>query len=168
MTTEFLVTVTGRDQRDLLHRISKIAVTHHASMLKSKLVHIEGTFAGLIKMRVDQEHGNALKQELLSTDGLEVKIRTLYDDHADHQSQYRLVIDASDQAGIIHDLTELLSANSIDILHVETQRLPIQELGDTVFSGQLELSIPDDVDMTTLKQQLHQLKCAPKVHLTLS
>ncbi|MEH6453681.1 MAG: ACT domain-containing protein, partial [Psychromonas sp.] len=68
-----------------------------------------------------------------------------------------LEIDGKDRAGLVNDISEVLSENSINIENMECHRLGLPDISGLVFTSKFKITAADDFDEALLIQSLHNI-----------
>jgi len=165
MSTQFMVTVTGADRSGLVRQLAEKTHLRGGKWLDSKIVHLEGLFAGIIKIDIPDSAAQALKSELQALEGLQIVFAEPEMMEKVPLSTLILNIKATDRPGIISDITHLLMDNSVTVEHMECHRFDVSGISNTVFSANLVLSVPLDTDSKSLVEALEALGDGMRVEL---
>src|SRR5688572_15511645 len=71
--TSLVLTILGEDRPGLVEQIAKLVADHHGNWLESRMAHLAGQFAGILRVEVDAAHAESLTSSLagLAQSGLE-------------------------------------------------------------------------------------------------
>jgi len=165
MSTQFMVTVTGADRSGLVRQLAEKTHLRGGKWLDSKIVHLEGLFAGIIKIDIPDNAAQTLKKELQALEGLELSFAEPSVTEKVPSSIVNLNVKATDRPGIISDITHLLMDNSVSVEHMECHRFDVSGISNTVFSANLVLAVPLDMDSKSLVEELEALGDGMRVEL---
>jgi glycine cleavage system regulatory protein len=79
MPTSLVLTVLGEDRPGLVEALSHIIAAHEGNWLESRMAHLAGQFAGILRASVPEGNATALLTALqgLAEHGLQVVVRAL-------------------------------------------------------------------------------------------
>src|SRR5688500_4701620 len=71
--TSLVLTVLGPDRPGMVEQIARLVAEHNGNWLESRMAHLAGHFAGILRVDVDADRADALTQSLrgLASAGLE-------------------------------------------------------------------------------------------------
>ncbi|MFP8873869.1 MAG: hypothetical protein VCB42_04875, partial [Myxococcota bacterium] len=70
---------------------------------------------------------------------------------------YRLRIYAMDQPGIVHQITDVLHRSSVNVEELETRSQPSPQSGAPLFSLELRMTVPPQLPIRTLREELTEV-----------
>src|SRR2546428_9840486 len=107
MPTSLVLTVLGEDRPGLVEALSHIITAHEGNWLESRMAHLAGQFAGILRASVPDAHAAVLINALqgLASHGLQVVVAQSTTDEPARDSRW-LTLDlvGNDHLGIIRDL----------------------------------------------------------------
>ncbi|MEM7408916.1 MAG: ACT domain-containing protein [Myxococcota bacterium] len=162
-----VLTVIGPDRPGLVEALSRVIADHRANWLESRMAHLAGQFAGLLRVSVAPERADALAAalEALSTTGLRV-IATRAADHAPPtQPRLRLEGVGLDRPGIVRELSAALAARGVNVEELTSHTSSAPMSGETLFHVTAHLRAPDEVD--ALRPVLEKLADELAIEVTL-
>ena len=160
---QLVITAVGADRPGLVEEFSGCLLDAGANLADSRMVNLRGQFALIILAEAPGESIDAIQQAVEQTAqriGLTVSIVPQTHEPAAEQRAglpLRLRTSAMDQPGIVHRITRLLYSHGINIEELETRLQPGSYTGTPLFSLDLRMTLPPDVQLRTLRAELDQL-----------
>lgn len=160
MSTCFIATVSGSFSPDILSSLAELTRSHQAQWQTSKIIKLDSQFTALLKITSKLEHQDRLKQALVDTFPQLIFSYCNSESEAavsKNSTNIKLVIDCDDRAGLTKDINQILSNLQVNVEHQESYRVAVPSIGDTVYSAQLTLNLPENVSTSDLCQQLEEI-----------
>lgn len=158
MRINFITTIYGSDIPGIIKALALTTRSQGGEWLTSKVIKLDGQFAAIMNVVIDEEH----EQSLRST--LEQKYPSLTFVYAPaaaaHQEPTKiisLVVDCIDRPGLTGDLSNILANLDIDVENMECKRFAMEGINDTVFSAQLTLAVPEAADSEVIAGEIEAL-----------
>ncbi len=171
METQFLVlTLLGEDRPGLVESLSQIIAAHEGNWLESRMSHLAGKFAGILRASVPSIHTETLTRALhgLEAQGLRVMLEwSTVDTPPSPYQRLKLDLLGHDRPGIIRDISHALVWRGINIdeLHTEYTSAPMS--GVMLFKATAYLRVPPDVVIAEFQDNLEQVAHDLMVDVTL-
>ena len=155
-----VLTIIAADRPGIVESLSSVIRDHDASWVESRMASLAGQFVGLLRVTVPEEHAGALTRALQSksSEGVTVVVRRV--DAAPTSGAKRTIsldLVGHDRAGIVADVTAVLSALSINVDELHTSQESAPMTGDALFKAQARLHVPASVDIDQLRARLEAL-----------
>lgn len=155
--TSLVLTVIGNDRPGLVESIAKLVADHGGNWLESRMAHLAGQFAGILRVEVDAVQAEGLADSLrqLAAQGLESIVRP--DSAAavgDDRPLVQLHLVGQDRPGIVREISSVLAALGVNVEELNTERLAAAETGQALFRATAELRLPAGLDEDRLRQSL--------------
>lgn len=171
MHASFVMTVLGADRPGLVEALAGLVAGHGGNWLESRMCHLAGQFAGILRVQVPAPRQEALRQALqeLSTQGLTILIQTGRE--AGELPAHRLVLlelVGRDRPGIVNQVARVLAAREVNVeeLHTETASAPMS--GDILFHARARLLLPPACSAEALREDLERIARDLMVDLNLA
>ncbi|MDA7747364.1 hypothetical protein N8878_08560, partial [Psychromonas sp.] len=148
--------VTGPYQMDLVQVLSEKTHALEGKWLSSKINHIEEYMAGLIKVELDPSQVDALIGEFKSLP-ITVEYVELKRIPKEKPNHFNLSIDAKDRPGLVSDISQVLTENSVKVENMECNRIAAPGIGGTVFTSLFQIAVSDAFDQTQLIKSLQEI-----------
>lgn len=171
MATQFLVlTLLGEDRPGLVESLSQIIAAHEGNWLESRMSHMAGKFAGILRASVPTMRAEALTHALheLEAQGLRIMLEWSSADTPPVPHQ-RLKLDllGHDRPGIIRDISHALVWRGINIDELQTEYTSAPMSGVMLFKVTAYLRLPPDVVIAEFQDNLEQVAHDLMVDITL-
>lgn len=158
--SSLVLTVIGPDRPGLVEALSEAVAEHGGSWLESRMAHLAGHFAGLLRVSVPEDRREALEADLgrLEARGLRVMIataRTLAD--APPSAPLRLDAVGQDRPGIVRDIARALAAHGVNVEELESHTGSAPMSGELLFHVSARLRPPAGLGAETLRSALEKL-----------
>lgn len=162
MPKELVITATGPDRPGLVDALSKALFEAGANLADSRMVNLRGRFAFMALVEIDAAAAETIAAKASAVGeaiGLKVSIAAEGDDEAAPTQGLpcRLRAYALDQPGIAHRIAHLLGGHRINIEELQTRLQPGPYEGRPQFSIELRMTVPADVSMKQLREELTAL-----------
>ena len=156
-----VLTVIGDDHAGLVRALSGVIADHGGNWETSRMSHLAGKFAGIVKVTVAEENTDALVAALapLEARGLLDITATVSTSSRPHQEPTRLILDlvGLDQQGLVRDISDALASRNVSIEELETETSSAPMDGGTLFRARAVLALPDTVSADALTDVLEEL-----------
>ena len=167
MTTSFIATVSGITSPNILIELAQTTREYKAHWQTSNVIKLDGQFSALLKITLDTENQkplqHAFKQEFPELNFIYSPTQNVPNLNTKSVS---LNIECNDRAGLTKDINTLLNNLQINIEHQVSYRIAVPSIGDTVYSAQFELRIPQTISTADIKQQLEGIKQNMRVEIS--
>lgn len=146
MQTTLVLTLLGNDRPGLVKSLSEVVKNHYGNWQESRMVQMNGQFAGLAQVSVDPEHAEILSKALqdLEGDDLQILIKQSSDDRAPAKT-LSIELLGPDRHGIIHDITHHLSEMNVNIEKLSSEQRTAPMSNEVLFFAEMILGLPEDV-----------------------
>lgn len=158
--TSLVLTILGADRPGLVESIASLVAQHNGNWLESRMAHLAGQFAGILRVEVDPAHAEALTQALagLASAGLETVI------HPDpvaatpiDRPLVKLDLLGQDRPGIVRQISSVLAALGVNVEELNTECRAAAETGQPLFQATAQLRLPPDVSEDSLRTALENV-----------
>jgi glycine cleavage system regulatory protein len=173
MQIPLVMTLIGRDRPGLVGRIADVVAVHGGNWLESRMCHLGGEFAGILRVHVSQEKQDALLRALrvLEADGLSLTVRpdsTSSQSPALSAAAASLELIGQDRPGIVRQISGALARYGVNVEELETECCSAPMSGETLFKAKIKLHIPQNCPWNSLREELEQIAADLMVELTIS
>lgn len=171
MYVSLIITVLGSDQTGIVSSISEILEAHQSSWSESRISHLAGKVAGILQVSVPDTRIESLTIALdeFQSDELKITIETAQKELG-HKTTKTLNIEllCQDRIGIVHDVTERLAKLNVNIEELDSQLKEASMAGGMLFSAELTLGLPEDVDADAVEDCLEEMSDQFMIDINLS
>ena len=158
--TSLVLTILGPDRPGLVESIARLVAEHQGNWLESRMAHLAGQFAGILRVEVDAARAESLTQALagLAQSGLETVVHP--DPAATIPSNRPLVkldLLGQDRPGIVRQISGVLAALGVNVEELNTECRAAAETGHPLFHAVADLRLPPDVSEEDLRIALENV-----------
>jgi glycine cleavage system regulatory protein len=170
MAIPLIMTVLGPDRPGLVDVLATAVADHGGNWLDSRMCHLGGHFAGIVRVEVPGEKEHALRQQIqgLSVRGLQVTVAR--DEVTDAPGARRtMVLDlvGNDRPGIVQQISHILATHGVNVEDLHTERTSAPWSGDPLFEAKIRISIPESCALPALRADLEKIAGELMVDFTL-
>ncbi|MCL1148019.1 ACT domain-containing protein [Shewanella sp. 10N.261.52.F9] len=152
----YLVTLQAKDREGLVEQIAHSVSRHGGHWLDSELRHIDGIFAAILLLEVPSGQWDELIETLELLEGVSLTYsKTSKPLPKNKHVSYSLV--AYDRPGLVHEISNKISALGINIEHMSTRYESASHTGIALFRADFNVSMRDLNDEERLTQALHDM-----------
>jgi glycine cleavage system regulatory protein len=157
---DVILTLIGSDRPGLVELVASTVTRLGGNWLESRMAHLGGKFAGILRVQVPAEHLAVLVQtmEQLSRDGLRIVVETNAPlPPRDDGRTVELECVGLDRPGIVRDITRVLAQTGANVEEIATDWSSAPMSGETLFRARIRASFHDDADLAQLRGGLEQV-----------
>jgi glycine cleavage system regulatory protein len=167
--TSLVLTVIGPDRPGLVEALAKTVADHGASWLESRMAHLAGQFAGLLRVAVPAPRADELSQALraLEARGLRVIVEAAREAVIDTGPRLRLELVGLDRPGIVRDISRAIAERGVNVEELESHTSSAPMSGETLFHATAWLRPPREGSADELRSALEKLADELMVELSL-
>ena len=165
----FLVlTVIGEDKPGLVEKLAQTIAAHDGNWLDSRMAHLAGKFAGVLRVSLPPTSVDPLVQALerLGADGLKIVCET-GSEARDRPRAVRLELLGADHPGIVRDISTALARRRVNVEDLHTGRADAPMSGDKLFQATARLHLPPELSLDDLRRELESVAQDLMVDVTL-
>jgi glycine cleavage system regulatory protein len=159
LASSLVLTIIGADRPGLVEALSETVAAHGANWVESRMSHLAGQFAGLLRVTVEEARADALAEALrsLSVRGLEVIVATSAEIEVREFRSLSLEILGQDRPGIVRDISRALAERRVNVEDLETGCTSAPMSGEVLFTASARLRIPPDTATEELRETLEKI-----------
>lgn len=168
--TSLVLTILGADQPGLVDSLAAIVTEHGGNWIESRMAHLAGQFAGILRVEVSPEQTEGLTTAIknLSAGGLESIVcaePALASESTGTIAQLDLV--GLDQPGIVRKVSQVLASKGVNVEELATECTAAPTTGQNLFHAKARLRLPQGLGVESLRLALEQVAADLMVDLTL-
>ncbi len=154
-----VLTIIAADKPGLVERIAHNIAAHGGNWLESRMAHMAGQFAGILRVSVPAESRQDLVNALedLSTQGIRVLVGEGSAGQASASKAILMTLVGNDRSGIVREITALLSQRGVNLERLSTDVRPAPMSGDPLFNAEALLRVPSTLSLEALQTSLETL-----------
>jgi glycine cleavage system regulatory protein len=159
MQTFLVLTVIGEDKPGLVESIAQVIMDNSGNWLESSMSQLAGKFAGILRVSVKNEKADNLVSALNNlSQNLKVVIERVDIEQENLASQLiELTLVGNDRPGIIREISGALNTLSVNFEQLTTECTPAPMSGDVLFKAIANLTLPRNLDIDVLREDLEKL-----------
>ncbi len=149
----FVITVVGPDRPGLVDQLSEAIEKAGGNWLESRLAHLGGHFAGIVRAEGPAE----LERALEAVADLKITVHPDQPEHEPPSQDLHLELVGQDRPGIVHQITAALARHRVNIEEFSSQRKSAPMAGGMLFSAQISVGLPANCDLDGLRRELEAI-----------
>jgi glycine cleavage system regulatory protein len=164
------MTVIGEDRPGLVESVAGLVTEHGGNWLESRMSHLGGQFAGIVRVEVPVDREQALIAALQRLDarGLTTVIRSDAPQAATtSQSLSVLEIIGQDRPGIVREISRALASFGVNVEELHTECASAAMSGENLFKARARLGIPASCNAAELRATLEKIAADLIVEISL-
>ena len=167
--TDLVLTLIGPDRPGLVESVAARVAAHGGNWLESRMAHLAGQFAGILRVEVPPERVADLRAALLELEGegLRVVAQGGAPPRLEGRRVLRLYAEGQDHPGIVRDISQALKRHGVNIEELTTDRRDAPMTGGQLFRARARLYVPETLDVERLRRDLETIAADLMVELTL-
>lgn len=155
MKRVFITTIVGDDRPDIINALAEKTRSMGGEWIKSKVTRLDGQFAAIMKVSIDEDKEAGLNEALTQAfDDLTFTYAPVREIEPANTTVISLVLDCDDRPGLTKEITRVLYDLSLRPERLEVSRLPVVEMGETVYSAKMSIGVPDTLNREQLSSAL--------------
>jgi glycine cleavage system regulatory protein len=169
MAQHYILTITGPDRPGLVERVAGAVAAHGGNWLESRLIHLGGCFAGVVRVEIPDATAAALQSALgtLSGENLSVSAVPVSGAAAAGAVQLAVEVTGLDHPGIVSQISAAVARAGLNVEEFSSEVTSAPMSGEPLFTAKMELSGPAGVDLPALSASLEKLSEELLVEITL-
>ncbi len=168
--TSLVLTILGEDRPGLVDSIANTIADHGGNWVESRMAHLAGQFAGILRVEVAIEQTEALTAAIqaLTAVGLESIVHTNPVIQATSDNPVvRLALTGQDRPGIVREISRVLTTLAVNVEELNTECHRAANTGQALFHADAQLRLPAGVTTDTLREALEQVAADMMVDISL-
>ena len=147
---KFVITLLGSDRLGIVESFSKTVAQHSGAWCESRIMQVEGQFAGVFLAEVPPESSDAFESALESSFQPEFHLAVVRsetdEESAPVRHSFEIAVLCSDRPGLVHEFAQLCTARKINILELQTNLRPAAMTGLMMFEIEAVGDSPEPLD----------------------
>jgi glycine cleavage system regulatory protein len=168
MGNHLILTVAGPDRPGLVECVAAAVAGHGGNWLESRLIHLGGHFAGVVRVEVPAAAHAALRNDLaaMNRGGLSVQMTTAA--ATEPGREIRLSVTGLDHPGIVSQISATVARAGLNVEEFRSEVTSAPMSGEPLFTAEARLSGPADADLAALRASLEKLSAELMVEAALT
>jgi glycine cleavage system regulatory protein len=158
--TDLVLTLLGPDRPGLVELVAGVIAAHGGNWLESRMSHLAGKFAGILRAELPAERVAAATVALaaLEARGLKVIVETATRaEGAPVERSMALELVGLDRPGIVREISQLLASNGVNVEELTTNRLSAPMSAEMLFEARAQVRVAPGTDVAKLRSDLERL-----------
>lgn len=170
MNTSLILTLIGPDRPGLVNAVSMCASQYGANWMESRMAHLAGQFAGVVRLEIDAAKLDALEAALRALEREGLRIAVAHGAAAAVAAARRVALElvGHDRPGIVRDISAVLARHGVSIEALDTECESASMSGEPLFRARAELAVPATTDLARVRADLEALANELMVDLDLA
>jgi glycine cleavage system transcriptional repressor len=161
MSKNIVLTLTGRDKVGIVESVTSLIAKRGGNVESSRMARLGGEFAMLMLVTVSAEEFSALDQNFqpLRSVGYQISLLPTEDDSKKYAGwlPYEIEVTGADHEGIIHDISQHLAAQGINIESMDTSSTPAPMSGTPLFMMKGVVLVPPQLTFHVWSDALEEI-----------
>ncbi|WP_185231574.1 glycine cleavage system protein R [Teredinibacter franksiae] len=167
-----IITLLSDDKPGIVESIASVITRHNGNWLESQLAQLGGKFAGVIRVQIEEEKLQALREALeqLSSQQIRVYLDDCSEQTASTANNLTLSFHATgpDRPGIVREISSTLAQYQINLEKLDTRLSSMPYSGDPLFEAEGSMSVPPGLDRHQLEERLDEIANTLAMDISLS
>jgi glycine cleavage system regulatory protein len=163
------MTVIGADRPGLVGRLSAVIADLGGNWVESRMAHLGGQFAGILRIEIPADREQELVTALRSLESEGLSVRTQKDNARLSQIASRLAIVEAvghDRPGIVRQISQVLAQQQVNVEELTTRCESAAMSGGPLFHATARVQLPETCGLKQLQQALEQIAADLMVDIT--
>jgi glycine cleavage system regulatory protein len=164
---DLVLTLIGPDRPGLVEAVAHTVAQRGGNWLESRMIHLAGQFAGILRVEVPPGQADALARALedLGSSGLRVLAERsprppsgaapATAGASGRVMQLELI--GLDRPGLVREISQLLARQEINVEELTSDRSSAPMSGETLFRARARVKVPAHIDAAHLRSSLERL-----------
>ena len=170
------MTVIGADRPGLVQLVAASVADHGGNWLESRMCHLGGQFAGILRVEVEAARSDELVRALrgLEASGLRVIIHAeggaagdRGQETGDRGQVAALELVGQDRPGILRSVSGVLAAHGVNVEELASERVSAPMGGGILFQARATVLVPPGKNLTAVRADLEKIAADLMVDLKL-
>ncbi|HEY0709963.1 MAG TPA: ACT domain-containing protein [Polyangia bacterium] len=160
MNTDLVLTLLGPDRPGLVEEVAESITAHGGNWLESRMAHLGGRFAGILRVEVPADRVDALGVALGRLEGRGLRIVMSPGQAPAPVAAPRLMeleLVGLDRPGLVREVSHLLAQQQINVEELSTDRSSAPMSGEMMFRAHARIDVPANVDLSAVRASLERL-----------
>jgi glycine cleavage system regulatory protein len=179
MLATLVMTVIGPDRPGLVKMVATRVADHGGNWLESRMCHLGGQFAGILRVEVPPERRDELLNALrgLEAEGLRVIVHAEDGTEMAHRgaagsgaaggSLATVALVGTDRPGILRSISGVFAAHGINVEDLSSERTNAPMDGGLLFQARATVYVPASVKISVVRADLEKIAADLMVDLKL-
>ena len=152
---DLIVTLVGSDQPGIVESFAKRVAENGGNWLESRMAHLAGKFAGILRVEVDAANAERLGRALSDLGRGELKVVIEVSAPEPARARPRLLdldVVGTDKPGIVREISRVLASFGANIEELTTDRSAAPMSGAPLFRASARITVSEHADASALRR----------------
>ena len=157
---DLVLTLLGPDKPGLVELVADVIVAHGGNWLESRMSHLAGKFAGILRAELPAERVAAATAALQALEGRGLRVTVETAAHAQTApaaNDMELELIGLDRPGIVREISQLLAGNGVNVEELTTNRVSAPMSAEMLFQARAHVRVSPSTDVAKLRVELERL-----------
>ncbi|HEY4184519.1 MAG TPA: ACT domain-containing protein [Polyangia bacterium] len=158
--TDLVLTLLGPDRPGLVELVAGVIAANGGNWLESRMSHLAGKFAGILRAEVPVERVAAATAALAALEGRGLKVTVEAAARAESapiDQSMDLELVGLDRPGIVREISQLLAGNGVNVEELTTNRVSAPMSAEMLFEARAHVRVAPGSDLAKLRSELERL-----------
>jgi glycine cleavage system regulatory protein len=168
--TDLVLTLIGPDRPGLVQAVAGIVTAHGGNWLESRMTHLAGKFAGILRAELPADRVNDALAALRGLEGQGLKVVAEAVARAARPAPERtmdLELLGLDRPGIVKEIAQLFAETGVNVEELVTNTKSAPMSGETLFEARAHVHVPAGTDVAKLRAALERIEKDLMVEISL-
>jgi glycine cleavage system regulatory protein len=168
---DLVLTLIGSDRPGLVEAVAEPIAAHGGNWLESRMAHLAGKFAGILRIEVPAERAPALVKALAALEERGLRVIVEASPPATQPEPRRIMeleLVGLDRPGIVREISHALVEHGVNIEDLTTDRSSAAMSGELLFRARARVHVPPEADVAGLQARLEKVAGDLMVHVQLA
>ena len=159
MNVSYVMTVIGSDRPGLVGQLSAAIADHDGNWLESRMAHLGGQFAGILRIEVPvaQEQKLLAALQALATRGLTVNAHKTISTALAGRTLATVELVGHDRPGIVRQISQVFAQLQVNVEELDTHCDSAPMSGEMLFHATATVQLPESCTIGQLRKGLEQI-----------
>jgi len=161
MLSNLVMTIIGPDRPGLAESLASSITAHGGNWLESRMGHLGGQFAGILRVQVDEASVEAMIDALRELESQELNVvvnrGTPSGSTGGTVDALKLEVIGHDRPGIVAEITRVLADFKANVEVLETERLSAPMSGEMLFQARARIVLPTGCREEEVRERLEEI-----------
>ena len=170
MLTNLVMTLIGADQPGLVKLVAARVADHGGNWLESRMSHLGGQFAGIVRVQVPADRADGLVRALrqLEADGLRIIVQAEPGPAPKARGALAAIeVVGLDRPGILRGISAALAAHQVNVEELASECVSAPMGGGMLFQARATVLLPEKANLAALRADLEKIAADLMVDLKL-
>lgn len=146
MSTFLILTVIADDKPGIVEQLSAVIAEYQGNWLESRMSHMAGKFAGILRVDIDDQKSDSLLNALRALDQQGIHVQAERSQQAGEtisSKDMTLSLVGNDRPGIVREISQTLSRLGVNVLELTSSCESAEMSAVPLFKAQAHLRVPE-------------------------